>query len=120
MSEINLYTWSEELPDKPGRYVVKTVSKLLGTEHVLLANFFVNDKGEKNWNFKNQLFKSYLQHYSEKDAMMLPDIRNKLSPLKNLISMIENGLVKGNVEIYDLVLKEIEQCKKSIEYLSQN
>ena len=55
------------------------------------------------------------------DVMLsLPDIRNKLSPIKNLISMLENGLVKGNVEMHDLVLKEIEACKQSIAYLSGN
>ena len=51
---------------------------------------------------------------------VLPDIRNKLSPIKNLIAMLENGLVKGNVEMHELVLKEIEACKKSIAYLSGN
>ena len=55
------------------------------------------------------------------DVMLsLPDIRNKLSPIKNLISMLENGLVEGNVEMHDLVLKEIEACKQSIAYLSGN
>jgi hypothetical protein len=55
------------------------------------------------------------------DVMLsLPDIRNKLSPIKNLIAMIEIGLVKGNVEMHDLVLKEIESCKESIAYLSGN
>ncbi len=55
------------------------------------------------------------------DVMLsLPDIRNKLSPIKNLIAMLENGLVKGNVEMHELVLKEIEACKKSIAYLSGN
>ena len=55
------------------------------------------------------------------DVMLsLPDIRNKLSPIKNLIAMLENGLVKGNVEIHPLVLKEIEACKQSIAYLSGN
>lgn len=55
------------------------------------------------------------------DVMLsLPDIRNKLSPIKNLIAMLENGLVKGNVEMHELVLKEIEACKESIAYLSGN
>ena len=55
------------------------------------------------------------------DVMLsLRDIRNKLSPITNLITILENGLVKGNVEMHDLVLKEIEQCKKSIAYLSGN
>lgn len=55
------------------------------------------------------------------DVMLsLPDIRNKLSPIKNLIAMLENGLVKGTIEVHPLILKEIEQCKKSIAYLSGN
>ncbi len=60
------------------------------------------------------------QSYQTDVMLSLPDIRNKLSPITNLIAMLENGLVKGNVEMHDLVLKEIEQCKKSIAYLSGN
>lgn len=59
----------------------------------------------------------------ENDSLTFDDIRNKLSPFKNLIKMIENGLVKCSVETYDVVCifhKEIEQCKESIEYLSGN
>jgi hypothetical protein len=50
----------------------------------------------------------------------LPDIRNKLSPIKNLIAMLENGLVDGTIEVHPYILKEIEQCKVSITYLSGN
>lgn len=46
------------------------------------------------------------------------DIRNKLSPIKNLITMFEHGLIKVNIDTHNLILKEIEQCKKSIDYLS--
>lgn len=52
--------------------------------------------------------------------LSLPDIRNKLTPITNLIIMLENGLVNGNIEMHDLVLREIEQCKKNIAYLSGN
>jgi hypothetical protein len=53
------------------------------------------------------------------DSMLsLPDIRNKLSPIKNLIAMLENGLTKGTIELHPYILKEIEQCKESIIYLS--
>jgi hypothetical protein len=52
--------------------------------------------------------------------LSLPDIRNKLSPIKNLIAMLENGLMKGTIEVHPYIQKEIEQCKKSIAYLSGN
>jgi hypothetical protein len=55
---------------------------------------------------------------STDDMLSLPDIRNKLSPFKNLIAMIENGLIKSDVKMHGLVLKEIEACKESIAYLS--
>lgn len=54
------------------------------------------------------------------DSLSAPDIQDKLTPFKNLIAMIENGLAKGSVQVHGLVLKEIEECKKSIEYLSSN
>lgn len=52
--------------------------------------------------------------------LSLPDIRNKLSPFKNLIAMLENGLMKGTIEVHPYIQKEMEQCKKSIAYLSGN
>ena len=39
------------------------------------------------------------------------DIRNKLSPLKNMILLLEKGH-------YDLVQNEIKQCKENIDYLT--
>lgn len=51
-------------------------------------------------------------------SLPLSDIRNKLSPFKNLIAMLENGLVVGTVDMHPFVIKEIEQCKVSIQYLS--
>lgn len=52
--------------------------------------------------------------------LSLPDIRNKLSPFKNLIAMLENGLMRGTIEVHPYIQKEMEQCKKSIAYLSGN
>jgi hypothetical protein len=40
------------------------------------------------------------------------DIRNKLSPLSNLIAMLEDGADDEWLE------KQVVECKKSIEYLS--
>ncbi len=69
---------------------------------------------------KNALTLIYHNSYQTDVMFSLPDVRNKLSPIKNLIAMFENGLAKGNVEMHELVLKEIEECKKSIAYLSGN
>ena len=48
------------------------------------------------------------------------DVRNKLTPIKNLIALLENGLMKGHIEIHPYIQEEITNCKKSIEYLSNN
>lgn len=49
----------------------------------------------------------------------LPDIRNKLSPIKNLITMLGDNRIRYPNEIIERIIKrEIENCKVSIEYLS--
>lgn len=51
----------------------------------------------------------------------LADVRNKLSPFKNLIAMLKGCEIKHSDDrINRMVKSEIEQCKKSIEYLSGN
>ncbi len=57
--------------------------------------------------------------YEIEDVKTLPDIRNKLTPIKNLIKMIENELESG-VDINPLIIEEMENCNKSILYLSDN
>lgn len=42
-------------------------------------------------------------------------LRNKMTPIKNLITMIENGLLKGEVEINELINSEIKEAKSSLE-----
>jgi hypothetical protein len=52
----------------------------------------------------------------------LPDIRNKLSPISNLIAMLESSefVYHHEAEVHKMIAIEIEQCKKSIAYLSGN
>jgi len=50
-----------------------------------------------------------------KNTFSTDEIRNKLSPMKNLIAMIEESRVFDKDELF---LQEIAQCKKSIEDLS--
>jgi hypothetical protein len=54
------------------------------------------------------------------DTVLLSEVRNKLTPITNLIAMIENGLLKGSIEMHDLVLKELEQSKINIAELTRN
>lgn len=50
------------------------------------------------------------------------DIRNKLSPAKNLVSLLETYENQKNTEmkkkIWSIIKKEMEQSKKSIKYIS--
>lgn len=90
----------------------------------------------QNYEHKNILFQNELKHNQalintndklRKDITQLrikqvandTHIRNKLSPIKNLITMFENGLVKGTIEVHPLIIAEIEQCKESILYIKQ-
>jgi hypothetical protein len=67
-----------------------------------------------SWHDKQDLLKAAEESLNKNEE----DIRNKLTPFKNLLAIIKLGLVKGESEMNDLVLKEIEECQKSIEYLS--
>ena len=47
------------------------------------------------------------------------DVRNKLTPFKNLIALIDNGLLDGTVSVHPIIQEEIKQCKENLEYLSK-
>jgi|LakMenE01Jun11ns_1017448.scaffolds.fasta_scaffold8293117_2 hypothetical protein len=53
--------WVTKQPEKEGRYVVKTNTTLLKKEQVMFADFYLDEKGNTNWSFKNQIFKAYLK-----------------------------------------------------------
>lgn len=53
--------WCNELPDKPGKYVVRTKTDFLEREIYMLATLYISDKGDKSWDFKNQTFQAYLK-----------------------------------------------------------
>jgi hypothetical protein len=56
--------WTTELPEKDGKYIVKTESRYgvyFTTNHVLEATLHTNEKGQKSWSFKNQIFVAYLK-----------------------------------------------------------
>ena len=53
--------WITSQPEKEGKYVVKTITPLLKKEHVMIADFNIDEKGNTNWSFKNQNFKAYLK-----------------------------------------------------------
>ena len=53
------------------------------------------------------------------ETVLLSDVRNKLTPIKNLIAMLESGFIapSGSVE---LIYKEIKQSIVNIEELTRN
>lgn len=48
------------------------------------------------------------------------DIRNKLTPISNLVAMLEDGIILNinDLDISNMLEREVSQVKKSIEYLS--
>jgi hypothetical protein len=55
-----------------------------------------------------------------KNNLSYDDIRNKLSPIKNLIALLQHSIECGELSYIDLLEKEIKQSLKSIDYLSGN
>jgi hypothetical protein len=53
----------------------------------------------------------------QRENTLLADIRNKLSPFKNLVAMLESSDLVYHSDIHKIIEREIGQCKKNIEYL---
>ena len=77
---------------------------------------------------KNELTQSLLAECRINDENLKKigaDIRNKLSPIKNLISLIRrqrefsDTSIEVKEELQKLINSEINQCEKSIKYLSE-
>mgnify|MGYP003420367984 CR=1 FL=1 len=57
-----------------------------------------------------------------KDSLEIKDIRNKLSPICNLIALLESDaliITSENSDILEIYKSNIEQVKINIDYLSQ-
>lgn len=78
-----------------------------------------NDKVLVHWNDRFRPLTD--EEYTEKYGRMvnLENLRNKLGPFKNLITMLENGLVNGTIDTHQLVLNEIRVCKQNMDELLQ-
>ena len=63
---------------------------------------------------KHKLYNLKYHHEKIDDVHddIVADIRNKLSPIQNLVALIENDAPK------EYILKQLEQVKISIKYLS--
>ena len=58
--------------------------------------------------------KIYSSYLNNKNNLTIPDIRNKLTPVVNLLALLQCDEM-----VDEFIPKEIEQCKKSINYLAQ-
>ena len=56
----------------------------------------------------------------EVETIPLADVRNKLSPVKNLVAMMETSFYDyhHNPKVNKLIKKEMKQVKKNVDYLS--
>jgi len=70
------------------------------------------DAGEKTL---NEAHDAILRLFSVSESTLrVPDIRNKLTPIVNLIALLQCDEM-----VDDYIPKEIEQCKISINYLAK-
>jgi hypothetical protein len=77
----------------------------------------------KNKNMKIKKFNESVETYTQDDLdKIAADIRNKLSPLKNIVALIkrqsETTDEKMKEKLQKFIDKEIEQCEVSIDYLT--
>jgi hypothetical protein len=76
-----------------------------------------DDKFLVHWNdrFRPLTDEDYVKNYGR--IVNLENLRNKLGPFKNLITMLENGLINGTIDTHQLVLDEIRVCKQNLDEL---
>lgn len=95
-----------------------------------IETFYLKENGTSvendSWNRKSfcptqlcAFAEKYHKSIGKEASIPVADIRNKLTPMSNLITMLENGLINADIETHKLVQQEIKQCKISIEYLSR-
>jgi hypothetical protein len=53
--------WCQDVPDKPGKYIVQTTSDVLKSIRTLDASLSFDSRGKPHWSFRNQKFKCYLK-----------------------------------------------------------
>ena len=72
-------------------------------------------KAEEIWNSdKTEMAKQAILEYQENNkSLKIPDIRNKLSPITNMIALFERG------EYAYIKNKGLDEVKRSINYLAQ-
>ena len=58
------------------------------------------------------------EYHKAKSESDLEVLRNKLTPFKNLIEMLDKYVI-FQTEVEELILREIEQCKSNIEFLAK-
>lgn len=93
-------------------------------EWLIASGKYTNIGAGKTFHVRIEDVEQYAKYYHEKEVkntLNLPDIRNKLTPISNLIAMLESSelMYHHETEVHKIIEREIEQCKKSIEYLSK-
>ena len=78
-----------------------------------------DDEGAEVWPYDNDFDEIWEHNFV--DVSSTPtneEIRNKLTPLKNFITIMENEK-HCNIRVRQLIKSEIPKCKEIIEYLSK-
>lgn len=82
-----------------------------------------NENNEKKiagfveWNDKKPEIPEWCPLREPENSLTVPDIRNKLSPVTHLVSLIERDL--GDERIEEMIIESLPQVKDSINYLAQ-
>jgi len=116
----------KQLAKETSESLTEWIDSKRGTDVDMLAQEWIDENGHKWSNNTNEVgdnYGSFVAGYNKAQEVynvQLADIRNKLTPLLNLIQMLEFGYVTPSDKFKRLVEKEIINCKNSIVYLSED
>ena len=69
--------------------------------------------------FLEEIDEIYTKYEKERNCIDVNDIRNKLGPINNLITLLKNYKGSDSIKKFKFIQEEIKNSEKSIKYLAQ-
>lgn len=112
---LNGFAILKDIPLLPPLNVDDDIEELAEQKYSEQSKSYENDLNDPFYNYPKYLKIGFVDGYNKAKECE----RNNLTPFKNLITLIENGLLKGTIETNLMIDQEINVCKEYLNKQSQ-
>lgn len=112
---LNGYAILKDVPLLPPLEVDDDIEELAEQKYSEQSKSYEDDLNDPFYNYPKYLKIGFVDGYNKAKESE----RNNLTPFKNLIALIENGLLKGTIETNLMIDQEINICKEYLNKQSQ-